>query len=390
MMRSALASVVVMFLVAAGCSESTPDASPHSTVVFARNPVTSYVETRGEQFVVAGEAFRFVGVNIYDAAASDRYSCDQGNRMSDAELGATLQKLHDSYGATVLRFWAYQTYTASGGDFSGMDRVIAAASRVGMRVIPVLEDGPGHCTTMQEVVPKADYEDGSWFTDGYKKPFGKASLSYRDYVKTVAEHYKSEPAILGWSLFNEAETAKRNAADQSVLIDFARDMVQVIRTVDQNHLITLGTQGNGAPGASGPDFLALYSMPELDFAEVHDWGYWGDDGDPMPGGQNGVPPDPDSSRCQQLDAPIGCSFAQARKLGKPLFVGEAGIPAEDPAARNERSTELRAKMDAAFSAGASGYLLWRVTKNATYIHDITLTSNDPVLDEMAEVAVGLR
>lgn len=176
----------LMVLVAlAGCSTSrgdgistlgTGEVRPAlSEQAFARD----FVEVKGRSFELANRNFRFVGANIYDAAASSVYSCRPGSEMSDATLLNTLRYLHDVGGVTVLRFWAYQTYTQAGTYWAGMDRVLADAREVGMKVIPVLEDGPGNCTTMSAAVPKALYQDDTWFTQGYMVPYGNASLSYR-------------------------------------------------------------------------------------------------------------------------------------------------------------------------------------------------------------------
>jgi hypothetical protein len=305
-------------------------------------------------------------------------------------LADTLRTLHDRYGATALRFWAYQTYTASGQDFSGVDQVVRAAKAVGMRVLPVLEDGPGNCTTTVAKEPKSDYAGDTWFTEGYREPYGSAPLSFRDYARTVVGHYRDEPAILGWSLINEADTDARDAAGKSVLVSFAQDMGQVVHTADPNHLVTLGTQSNGAAGASGPDFTDVYSVPELDFAEVHDWEPFGSRTDPMPGGTGGKPPAADDPACAAIDAKMGCSFARSVALDKPLFVGEAGVDATTESERRTRAGQLGAKMRAAIDAGAAGYLLWRVTKTYGDVNDILLADEDPVLDDMASVAADLR
>jgi mannan endo-1,4-beta-mannosidase len=386
------AVVVVIGLALTACSTYGPPPQPQAqpAPVFARQSVDSFVTASGRDFQVDGKPFRFVGVNIYDAAATDRYSCNPALRMSETELRDTLATLHDRYGATVLRFWAYQTYTASGQDFSGIDQVVRAAKAVGMRVLPALEDGPGDCTTSDRREPKYDHEGDTWFTDGYKEPYGEAALSFRDYVGVVAEHYRDEPAILGWSLVNEAETNARDGEGRSALVGFARDVGAVVRAADPHHLITLGTQSNGAPGASGPDFTAVYSVPELDFAEVHDWEPYGGRDEPMPGGIDETPPAADDPACTQSDAKIGCSFALSVGLDKPLFVGEAGIDAKTPSERRTRAAQLGAKMRAAVDAGAAGYLLWRVTKSYGDVNDILLADQDPVLDRMASVAAALR
>ena len=337
-----------------------------------------------------GAPFRFVGANIYDAASSDRYSCRPGSRMSAERLTATLRELHDRAGATVLRFWAYQPYTQGGTYWEGVDRVLAAAKTAGMKVIPVLEDGPGDCTTTAEPMPKTAYDGDTWYSKGYRVPYGNASLSYRDYVAKVVAHYAGDPTILGWSMMNEADTAARDELARPVLVGFATDVAAVIRAADPNHLITVGTQGNGAPGASGPDFAAVYGVPGVSFAEVHDWGYWGSDTEPMPGGSGSSPPDPGSLPCQSRDAPIGCSFALAASLGLPLVVGEAGMRGTTPAERAVRATRMRAKMDAAFGAGASGYLVWSVTTASTDGYDVSAAGDDPLLGELRRVAKGLR
>ena len=44
--------------------------------------------------------------------------------MTAGQLLTTLRYLHDKAGATVLRFWAYQTYTNGGTDWTGVDQVL--------------------------------------------------------------------------------------------------------------------------------------------------------------------------------------------------------------------------------------------------------------------------
>ena len=368
---------------------SSTDAAPVGTAAGDSAFAGSFVTRSGRQLLLNGDPFRFVGANLYDAAATDRYSCNPGKRLSDAELLTTLRYLHDQAGATVLRFWAYQTYTQGGTDFSGTDRVIAAAKAVGMKVLPVLEDGPGNCTNTSVVLPKSQYQGDTWFSAGYKVPFGNASLSYRDYVKVIVAHYANEPAIIAWSMMNEADTSARDSAGRSVLVEFATDIAGVIKSVDTRHLITVGTQSNGAPGASGPDFTAVYGVPAIDLAEVHDWGYWGSDQSAMPGGEGSTPPAADSAACTTRNAPVGCSFALAAGLDKPLFVGEAGIQGRSPDQRAGRATLLRAKMDAAFRAGAAGYLVWSVTTAITDGYDILINDDDPLIGQLAQVAQQL-
>ena len=364
-----------------------------TAVVRAGAPATPSVAgpvTRsGEGFVVDGRPFRFVGFNLFDAAATASYQCASWQRYSDDELTEAFRRMHDDAGATVVRFWAYQPYTDGGTRWDGVDRVLRAARATGMRVLPVLEDGPGYCTTGPAGQAKSQVDGDTWYTDGYRRPYGDARLSMRDYVRVVTEHYRGDPTILGWSLMNEAETTHRDAAGGSALIDFTRDLTAVAHTADPTHLVTLGTQSNGAPGASGPDFTAVYGLPGVDFVDVHDWGTRGSDTDPLPGSPDGVSlPSPDSATCGSRSAPIACSMALAGQVvDKPWVVGEAGIAADDAASRARRADLLGAKMDAAFANGASGYLVWQWNKVLDTEHfDVLPGTGDPLLERMAGIA----
>lgn len=344
-----------------------------------------FVTRDGATLQVDGSTFRFVGFNLYDAAASDIYSCSPGTRLDDAGLDDAMRQVRDA-GGTVVRFWAFQTYTAGGTDFSGVDRVLAAARDHDLRVMPVLEDGPGDCSTGEPGVPLAETGQGDWYSAGYREPLGEALVSYRDYVGQITRHYRDDPTIVAWSLVNEAETERRDEQGRTVLVDFARDVSAVAHEADPRHLVTLGTQSNGAPGTSGADFLDVYGLAGMDLTEVHDWGFYGDDEVAMPGAASGGEL-PDPEQCQAPDAQVACSFVLARQLGKPLVVGEAGITADSSDGRARRAQLLEAKIDAAFEAGASGYLVWQLNRTDTDGYGVVLGTDDPlfaVLEDAGE------
>ncbi|GAA5141483.1 hypothetical protein GCM10023340_03280 [Nocardioides marinquilinus] len=350
-------------------------------------PTEAFVTRSGTTLQVDGAPFRFVGFNLYDAAASDLYSCSPSTRLDDAALDEAMRSVADA-GGTVVRFWVFQPYTAGGTDFSGVDRVLDAARAHGLRVLPVLEDGQGNCSTGEPAVPLR-MAGVDWYSEGYRVPYGTATVSYRDYAATVARHYRDDPTIIGWSLLNEGETYARTADGRSVLVGFARDMAAVVRAADPHHLVTVGTQSNGAPGTSGADFRDVYGVDGVDFAEVHDWGFYGSDDEAMPGADaDGTLPDPDD--CDALDAEIGCSFAIAQQLGLPIVVGEAGLDPAKVGGEERRAGLFRGKIAAAFAAGASGYLLWQLNVQDTDGYGVLVGSDDPVFAVLADAAAGLH
>ncbi len=391
---AALIGALLVALVVAGLvtAMSTPR-SAESGAARTTSPLASQWVTRaGTQLRLGGKPFRFVGFNFYEAAASAAYQCAPWTRYSAAELDAAMGQMHDQAGATVLRFWAYQTYTQGGTDFSPVDRVIAAARRHGMRVIPVLEDGPDNCTTGKRGLAKSVVEGGTWYLSGYRQPFGTATLSYRDYVARVVSHYRDDPTILGWMMMNEAETRSRDDMGRSAVVDFATDIGSLIKSIDPRHLVTVGTQGNGAPGVSGTDFLSIYQLPTIDFAEVHDWASYGSDTTALPGSADGhTLPAVTSPGCDGMTGRIACSFSYALTvLHKPIIIGEAGIAADDTPSRARRSDLLTAKMHAAFAAGASGYLVWQWNHVLDSEHyDVLPDTGDPLLPAMRRTASAL-
>jgi mannan endo-1,4-beta-mannosidase len=372
---------------------SRPSASP--SPVPSPSPLPSpspsgsgFVGRNGTQFTLNGQPFRFVGFNLFDAAATDRYKCAWWDRYTDQELDQALGTMREQAGASVLRVWAFQSYTASGTDWSGLDKVIALARKHDMKIIPVLENGPVDCTNYGS----AKWQNGdTFYGNAYRRDYLYGyPLSLPDYIDRIVGHYKDDPTIMAWTIMNEADTG-----DKDGLYTFASVLSAQIKALDPNHLVTLGTQSNGVSGSSGADFIRLYSLSTLDFAEGHDYAFWASDTDPLPGSADGKTlPDPRSPGCLTTDyipnnAKIACSFAQAQQiLGKPYLVGEAGVRGgSDPTARQRRADLLDAKMNAFFANGGGGYLVWQWNRILdTEQYDILIDTNDPFLPKMKHYA----
>lgn len=372
-----------------------------------------FVTRSGTKFMLDGKEFRFIGFNLFDAANTyfpeqglQGYSCprDNGwwsNIYTEAKLDQEMAYVKQQTGANVLRFWAFQTYTKSGTDWSGIDKVIRVAKKNGMKIIPVLEDGPGYCTQPHGQAKWA-YAGDTWYTDGYKLKMGNYAMTYPDYVRAIVTRYKDEPAIFSWMMMNEADTSRKllpdgttkiDGAGPSVLVNFAKDIGGIIKAIDSNHLVTLGTQSNGANGASGKDFVDVYGIPELDYTEVHDWGYWADinhnwslgEQNALPGSiDNKTLPNPDSADClKQYGAQIACSIANSlQKLNKPIIVGEGGTSTKRWSAA-QRAALLDNKIKAFFDVGGAGYLVWQWNSVVDAEgFDVLMSTNDPLLPKL--------
>jgi mannan endo-1,4-beta-mannosidase len=305
-------------------------------------PPLLFVTAHGADLFTGAQRFRFVGANRYDVNSfppgSGKYYC--GNAYSDDDLDRSLMELASSTGATVLRVWAFQSFTLGGTDFSMLDRAVATARRHGLRLIFTLENEWKDCT--QPDPGSADgRKSGAWFGGGYQAPLGTDPLAYRDYAALVVARYKDEPAIAMWQLMNEAESTDANA-----LYSFVVDMAGLIKSTDANHLLSLGTLGGGQAGTSGANYKKLHSVAGVDVVEAHDYG---SETTAMPGSP--------SSTSNSIFSDV----ADAASLGKPFFIGEAGIAAPSPMysfSYAERAMDLDAKIAAHWSAGSDGFLVW--------------------------------
>lgn len=227
----------------------------------------------GTQFTLGGKTFRPVGVNLYGAASDPAiYSCGLAPKNADSELDGWFARIRAETGANVVRVWAFQRFTAGGTNFAALDRVLRLAAKNGLKVIPVLEDQYGNCSQGGE-------RDADWYASGYQQPYGGYPLSYRDYAARVVGRYKNDPTIFAWMLMNEAASARNGVGDPAALLYFTTDMSNVVKTLDPNHLLTLGVSGGVHLGVWGA-LQQLHALPTIDFIDYHDYG---ENDSPLPG-----------------------------------------------------------------------------------------------------------
>lgn len=211
------------------------------------------------------------------------------------------------------------------------------------------------------------FKDEGWYAEGYRReqPPGTPA-TYREWVQEAVARYRDDPTILAWQLVNEADpkTSENGTCPDSaavVLRAFASDMSQLVKSIDSNHLLSVGTIGSGQCGAAGDEYQALHRIEQVDVCEYHDYSP-----DAMPGDQwNGL--------ARRLE--------QCGELGKPLFVGEMGV--SSGAGLDERAARFDVKLDAQLAAGAAGVLLWRWAPEPAVGASLDIAAGDPALGVLA-------
>ena len=299
---------------------------------------TSFVTRNGQQLLLNGQPFRFIGVNRFNllTTLTPYHGCEEGWSQHNLDAYfAEMQSLH----ITTVRFWAFQSFTENGTDFSRFDYLVSLAQKYHIFLIPVLENQWPDCT-------QGDYKYNTWYQSGYLSPYGNYQLSYKDYLRLIITRYKDNPYILMWQLMNEAESKNTNdISDPQALYNFALTMSAYVKSIDPNHLVSLGTIGENQAGTDSTNYVNLYSISTIDILEIHD--YW----------QEATP----------LPSFVSQRITDAVTLNKPIFVGEAGIQKgctqRSCFTLQQRTSLFQAKMDAFFGQNGNGYLIWSYRDN---------------------------
>jgi mannan endo-1,4-beta-mannosidase len=197
-----------------------------------------------------------------------------------------------------------------------------------------------------------------------------AQKAYKAYVKTLVTRYTKSPAIFAWELCNEPRC---HGCDSSVITNWATQISQYIKSIDNNHMVTLGDEGWLAPedgygdgsyaysGVEGVDFAANLKIPTLDYGVFHlypnSWGYnytWG------------------TTWIQQHDA-IG------KAAGKPVILEEYGTPFPN----NHTGTEAPWQ-SAVLKSGLAADQIWQFGSNVLSVSSASLADVNTIYYGSAE------
>jgi len=349
-------------------ADDTPAAFPYGTDVFVRDRAEGFVTRSCTSLLLDGQPYRPIGLNIYNANSNGWCWYQMDGSILDDSLTAI------GPGKNAMRAWFFQQLATTNGarDWTAFDRTLATARAHGYKVIATLTDQWGDCG--DSTVAGYGYKDKRWYQSAYTYRDPSGTVSYRDWVAEVVSRYENDPTILAWQLVNEPEVLPYKGADcstvpestaESILSSFAGDVSGLIKSIDPNHLVSLGTIGSGQCGTQDTDYKTVMSVPTLDLCEYHDYDY----NHLIPGDQwNGL-----QRRIEQCN-----------DLDKPLIVGELGvIPDQVGGTLDDRANVVAGKLCAQLRAGVAGELLWAWDKNGSTSDNFDIGPNDPVLDALS-------
>jgi len=326
----------------------------------------SYVTRSGYKLMLNGYEWKFTGLNLAahgslwsgDVPAADWWAGGQLGFHWNA--GTLIADAFDAQwtGIPVIRLHMAQMYSANTNStppartWARLDKTMSVCQAKGKRVIFSFE-GPG------------SQRPANWFTTGYTTRETSNANSYRDYVIECVNRYKTtySDTILCWEMMGEAEGPHLEVKG------WAKDVSDLIRSLDPDHLIYLSTIGTHQPGFDHAEYGAVYAnAPNIDMCSYHDYGW---------GGRPGA----------DLDDRLVQRIADARALNRPLIVSEVGFHADlatgdymspDAGSLARRRDTYKRKMDRQFQAGIAGFVPWTY-QEVSEVNGMGLGPGDPTL-----------
>ncbi|XP_031272246.1 mannan endo-1,4-beta-mannosidase 5-like [Pistacia vera] len=250
---------------------------------------SSFVETRGTQFVLNGSPFLFNGFNSYwlmnvASRPNERYKIT--NVFRDAAAA----------GLTVCRTWAF----SDGGDralqispgvyneffFQGLDFVISEARNYRIQLILSLSNNyhdfggrPQYVNWGRAAGASIKSDDDFYTNEVVKRYFKNHVTKVLTRINTMTGiAYKDDPTIMAWELINEP----RCQVDYSgkTLNGWVQEMASHVKSIDNRHLLEIGLEGfygdsiedrkQFNPGFQlGSDFITNNQIKEIDFTTIH-------------------------------------------------------------------------------------------------------------------------
>jgi hypothetical protein len=277
--------------------------------LYGLDPSTGFVTRQGEDLILYGQPYTFVGVNVSYLA---------GPFFPEAKMEGVISFLAVS-GVDVIRVWVEPWC-----DLDRVERMLDLGRSHNIRFILTLQDFYGE-------------QSGHWFREGFL-------TKDLPHIQNIVPRFVHRPEVLMWELMNEPACPAGDSGKDcwDALYRWAQVTSREVKRLDPNHLVSAGTQGAGFDELAMDAFRRIHALDSIDVVSVHGQGGKLDEGE----------------RKKEI--------AIAHELGKPLYFGEIAIRGHDEScqALSSEALKMRAQaidvdMQLSIELGVDGYLLWQ-------------------------------
>lgn len=295
---------------------------------------SGFVTTDGTQFIRDGKPYYYVGVNYWvgPVLASPGKGGDRERLSHDLDVlqAAGVTNLRVLAGAdengvnnrSIIPYLQSEPGVLDEDLLVGLDYFMAELGKRGMTAILFFNN---HCPWSggyTYYVKKATGEEPPSYWGPDYAEYASRFISRDDtkemfynYLRTMVSRtnsitgvaYKDDPAIFSWQIANEPRAFKDELHPQ--FIEYMHHSAEIIRSIDPNHMISTGCEGQQGCENIPEDYEVIHSDPLFSYCTFHcwpdNWGFKDLYGDSM--------------------AHLQKHIDVARKLGKPLVVEEFGL-----------------------------------------------------------------
>ena len=328
-------------------------------------PPAGFVRRQGMGFVLGGKPYRYIGANYWYGGllatlgpagqARLRHELDflQQHGVRNLRVLVGAEGLTHGYQYRVL-----QPLQPEPGKFDekiaqGLDYLLAELAKREMKAILHFTNtwewsgGLGQYLEWNgyqgQPLPKnPDYDWNKYQTyiaQFYTcRPCKDEVAAYIRYVlgrtnSLTKKKYVDEPTIIAWEIINEPRPML--AAATPAFEAWMRETAALVKSLDKNHLLTTGSEGDIATDGQLATYERLHADPNIDYLTIHiwpkNWGWFKDTAT-----ARSLPLVLANTR-----AYVARHAAAAQKLGKPLVIEEFGLPRDGQVFTPTATTTLR-------------------------------------------------
>lgn len=331
---------------------------------------TGFVTRQGSDLKLGNKKFQFAGTNNYYLMYKSRTMVDAvlqkaaANNLNVVRTWGWLDignqdgsnSIQGPSDGVYFQYWdgTKPAYNDGPNGMERMDYIIAKAGELGIKLVIPFTNNWSAFGGMDQYVRWAG---GRYHDDFYSDP--QIRGWYKDWVSHMLNRvntitgvaYKDDPTIMTWELANEPRCVGSGAYPRSpdcnaeLLTNWAADIASHIKSVDKNHLVSVGDEGFYCNDPSsddwtencneGVDTVAFAELPNVDVMSFHLYpDHWGKD-------------------AAWSEDWIESHIQAADRIGKPVMLGEFGW--QDKATRN---AVFKAWTDLALKHKIDGMLYW--------------------------------
>ncbi len=329
----------VYFLLLFFCMSGTPDPNYQS----------SFIKVRGNQFYKNNKPYTFLGTNFW-------YGMNLGSKGPGGNRERLIRELDrlSALGVKNLRVVAgsegpdkepyrmLPSLQTSPGKYNqdvleGLDFLLSEMNKRDMVAVMCMNDfwnwsggmsqylvwaGAANSIPYPPPNPGGDWWKFQTFTAQFYSN-SKAVEMFNNHLRFIINRknsitgklYKEDPTIFSWELGNEP----RGVNNQEIFSSWVDQTSGLIKSLDKNHLVTTGSEGNTSSPSSGTDVVKDHLSKNIDYATIHiwvqNWGYYD-------------PAKPEATYQPALDYALNYlqnHLKQTATLNKPVVLEEFGI-----------------------------------------------------------------